>query len=73
MTQSPNVAAPSPDIEGRIARAAAYLEPEVYVIVQELAVAENKTFSAWLRQLIIKELVDRDKLPKDLMVKLLMG
>lgn len=59
--------------EGRIARAAAYVEPEVYVIMQELAIADGKTFSAWLRGLIIKELIARNKLPQELMVKLVLG
>lgn len=58
---------------GRAARAAAYVEPELYVLIQEVADAEGLSFSAWLRQLIIKDLVTRNKMSPDLLMKLAMG
>jgi hypothetical protein len=47
-----------------------YLEPELYVLAYRAAKAEARTNSAWLRKLIINELVRQGKLDGELILRL---
>jgi hypothetical protein len=47
-----------------------YLEPELYVLAYRAAKSEKRSNSAWVRKLIINELVRQGKLDGELILRL---
>ena len=61
-----------PTLEEKIARCTTYLEPDLYVLVQQAATEnDERSVASWLRGLIIRELIQKDKLNQELLIKLL--
>ena len=57
----------------KISHVKAYMEPDLFSIVQKMAERDRETLSSWLRKLIIKELMQRGELSTDLLLRLAAG
>lgn len=59
--------------EGRIARAALYIEPDLYTLMQREAEASGDTISNWMRKLVMADLMGKNRISQDLLLKLASG
>lgn len=57
----------------KISHVKAYMEPDLFSIVQKNAERDRETLSSWLRKLIIKELMARGEITQDLLLRLAAG
>ena len=64
---------PQTTITDRISSAKVYLEPDLYYIAQRVADKDDETLSSWIRKLILRELLSRNEVSPDLIMKLAVG
>jgi len=57
----------------KISHVKAYMEPDLYAIVERLSKKDRETLSGWLRKLIIKELMERGEIDQNLLLRLAAG
>ena len=57
----------------KISHVKSYLEPDLFYLVQRMAERDRETLSSWLRKLIIKELMSRNEISQDLLLRLAAG
>ena len=55
---------------GKVMPLTSYLEPEVYALAQVAANESGKSASAWVRQMVLTELVKTGKLSHETLIKL---
>lgn len=58
---------------GRASRANVYFEPELYFLLQKVALNEGKSFSTLVRGIVVQNLLSKNQIPADLMIRLLTG
>jgi hypothetical protein len=60
-------------VTDRISSAKVYLEPDIYTLAQQQAKKEDETLSNWIRKLILAELLKREVLTPDVILKIATG
>lgn len=60
-------------VTDRISSAKIYLEPDIYTLAQQEAKKEDVTLSHWVRKLMIAELLKREVLTPDIVLKIATG
>lgn len=56
---------------GRATRANVYFEPELYVLVQQLAEGQGKSFSTYVRGVVLNDMLSKNQVPGDMIMRLL--
>lgn len=60
-------------VSDRISHAKVYMEPAIATIAARVAEKEAGSMSSWLRKLVLQELIAKNEIPQDLLVKLALG
>lgn len=58
------------DANGRIARLGTYIEPNLHTMAQQEAASQGKSVSNYLRELVINDLIAKEKIDHKTLVEL---